>query len=229
MRLCGDADPSGLQRYKTLRIWISNTVEDQVWQSGGLDADSFDFSTNNDSSFKVKIEGRLLDDDDGFEKEDEEDPKEGEDADKMDTDAPADKQSKESTKKPPQPRFSHFFKAMTVDFDRTKVRNGAEQSVEWKKPDRIPNSANPPAAADFDELNFKRNGDENMNITINLYRDETPERFELSPELSDVVDMTEATRAEIVMALWEYIKLMGLQEEEEKRQFRCDQALRKVN
>lgn len=213
-----------------MRIWISNTVEDQLWQSGGLSAESFNFSTNNESSFKVKIEGRLLEDDDDLDKdkEDEDGATGGGDADKMDTDAPAEKQAKEPAKKVPPPRFSHFFKAMTVDFDRSKQRNGAEQSVDWKKPDRVPNAANPPAAADFDELIFKRNGDENMNITINLFRDESPERFELSPELADVVDMTVATRAETVMALWEYIKLMGLQEEEEKRQFRCDQALKKV-
>ncbi|KAF3766368.1 hypothetical protein M406DRAFT_256250 [Cryphonectria parasitica EP155] len=236
------------KRFKTLRIWISNTVEDQVWQAGELNADSFDFSTNNESSFRVKIEGRLLDDDDDeFDEDDEDEAEDGveEDAeekkvpkedpeggaeDKMDTtDAPAQKKAKaiEATK-PPQPRFSHFFKAMTVEFDRSKMRNGAEQSVEWKKPDRIANSATPPAAADFDELTFKRNGDENMNITINLFRDEVPERFELSPELSDIVDMPAASRAEVVMSLWEYIKLMGLQEDEEKRHFRCDELLRKI-
>lgn len=219
-----------------MRIWVTNTVEDQVWQSGDLGADAFDFSTNTESSFRVKIEGRLLDDDNeddesdkDEEEEEEETAKADKEGDKMDTDAPANGKGKETAAKShPHPRFSSFFKAMTVEFDRTKMRNGAEQSVEWKKPDRIPNSANPPAAADFDELTFKRNGDENMNITINLYRDETPERFELSPELADIVDMSAATRAEVVMSLWEYIKLMGLQEDEEKRHFRCDELLRKV-
>lgn len=230
-----DADRASIQqRFKTLRIWISNTVEDQAWQSGGLNVESFNFSTNNESSFKVKIEGRLLDDDDDddeddLDKDEQDGAKDGQDQDKMDTDAPAEKKAKEpAEKKAPQPRFSHFFKAITVDFDRSKQRHGVEHSVEWKKPERLPNSANPPPTADFDEFVFKRNGDENMNITINLYRDESPERFELTPELADVVDMTVATRAEVVMALWEYIKLMGLQEEEEKRQFRCDQALKKV-
>lgn len=216
-----------------MRIWITNTVEDQVWQSGDLGTDAFDFSTNTESSFRVKIEGRLLEDDDEDGESDKDDDeggaKEDKAGDKMDTDAPADSKGKETAAKTPlRPRFSNFFKAMTVEFDRTKMRNGAEQSVEWKKPDRIPNSANPPAAADFDELTFKRNGDENMNITINLYRDETPERFELSPELADIVDMNAATRADVVMSLWEYIKLMGLQEDEEKRHFRCDELLRKV-
>lgn len=192
--------------------------------------EAFDFSTNNESSYRVKVEGRLLDDDDDFDKDDEEDDaKESGQGDKMDTDAPSENKGKDvALKKAPSARFSHFFKSLTVEFDRTKMRNGADNPVEWKKPERAPNSANPPAAADFDEITFKRHGDENMNITIVLERDETPERFQLSPELSDIVDMTAATRAEVVMGLWEYIKLMGLQEDEEKRHFRCDELLRKV-
>lgn len=224
----------GNQRFKTLRIWITNTVEDQVWQNGELNTDSFDFLNNTEAWFRVKIEGRLLDDDDDEEEDDLDRDDADEEADKsagdkMETETAAESKAKEiEAKKPPRPRFSHFFKAMTVEFDRTKMRNGADQNVEWKKPDRIPSSPNPPAAADFDELTFKRNGDENMKITINLFRDETPERFELSPELSDIVDLTAATRSEVSLALWDYIKLMGLQEDEEKRHFRCDELLRKV-
>lgn len=224
-----DSVNKNAKRWKTVRVWVTNTVEDQVWQGNGINADSFDFSTSADSSFRVKIEGRLLDDDDEYEKEDGE-SKESGDGDKMDTDASTDKAKTPTAKAPPRPRFSHFFKKMTVDFDRSKMRNGAEQTVEWNKPDRLPNnSANPPPAADFDELTFKKNGDENMNITINLFRHEEPERFQLSSALSDVVDMEAATRSEVVMGLWEYIKLMGLQEDEEKRNFRCDELLREVN
>ncbi|KAK4122528.1 hypothetical protein N657DRAFT_575173 [Parathielavia appendiculata] len=217
------------KRYKTLRIWISNTVEDQFWQNNGLNVDTFDFSSNLESSYRVKIEGRLLDDEYELEA-DEEEPKAGEteaDGDKMETDTPSKNKAKAAPAK--RPRLSHFFKALTVDFDRQKSRQGAETSVEWKKPDRTPaGSGNLPAMADFDEFTFKRNGDENMNITINLYRHEDPERFELSPELAEIVDMREATRQEAALALWEYIKLMGLQEDEEKRNFRCDDLLRKI-
>jgi chromatin remodeling complex protein RSC6 len=120
---------------------------------------------------------------------------------------------------------------LTVDFDRSRFRNGTEQHVEWKKPDAPAgrqSSGSLPAAADFDEFTFKRNGDENINININLHRHEVPERYKLSPELADVVDMTEATQHEAVMGLWEYIRLWGLQEDEEKRNFRCDELLKKV-
>jgi len=219
------------QRYKTLRIWISNTVEDQFWQNNGLNVDTFDFSSNLESSYRVKIEGRLLDDEYELEAEEEELKAGGDkeaDGDKMETDTPSKPQPKPATAK--RPRLSHFFKALTVDFDGKPGRQGADASVEWKKPDRTPAGAgNLPAMADFDEFTFKRNGDENMNITINLFRHEDPERYELSRELAEIVDMREATRQEAVMALWEYIKLMNLQEDEEKRNFRCDDLLRKVS
>lgn len=126
----------------------------------------------------------------------------------------------------PSPRFSHFFKSLTVDFPPTARR--PDQGVEWKKPDRNQPSPNPPSAAEFDEFCFKRNGDENVNITINLVRHEEPERFSLSSELASVVDMHEASRQEAMMAVWEYVRFHGLQEDEEKRNFRCDDLLKKV-
>jgi len=222
------------KRYKTLRIWISNTVEDQFWQANGLNVDNFEFSSNLESSYRVKIVGRLLDDEDDTEKaeKEEEEAKAGNEAegDKMETDSPAKSKAKPVSARPGErSRFSHFFKALTVDFDRTKPgRSSNDTNVEWKKPDRTPAGSNLPAMADFDELTFKRHGDENQNITINLYRHEDPERFELSDELSEIIDMREATRQEAVMALWEYIKLMSLQEDEEKRNFRCDDLLRNL-
>ena len=85
-----------------------------------------------------------------------------------------------------------------------------------------------PTTAEFDEFCFKRDGDEKLNISINLVRHEEPERFLLSPELAAVVDMHEASRQEAMMAVWEYIRFYGLQEDEEKRNFRCDDLLKKV-
>ena len=197
-------------------------MEDQPWQADTLDVDAFDFSTNMDSSYRVKIEGRLLDEaDDGLDSDDSDD-----EDDAMDEDGKEDKKAKAP---PKQYKLSHFFKAMTVDFDRNKSKDGSDQSVEWKKPAVTPNAANLPNAADFDQLEFKRGGDENTNITINLVRDETPERFQLSPILADILDTNVATRAEAIMGIWEYVTAMGLQEEDEKRSFECDDRLRAVS
>jgi chromatin remodeling complex protein RSC6 len=201
-------------------------VDDQVWQGNGLNVDAFDFSAAVEASYRVKIEGRLLHDIEQNQDANDTKPDEGTtaDGDKMDEDSPGNDNVK-------KPTLSHFFKAMSVDFDKSRFRNGAEQSVEWKKPEsavRNQGVPNLPPGSEFDEITFKRNGDENTNITINLFRQENPERYQLSPELAEVVDMKEATQQEAVMALWEYIRLAGLQEDEEKRNFRCDELMKKV-
>lgn len=200
-------------------------MEDQPWQSDTLDVDAFDFSTNMDSSYRVKIEGRLLDDE-----EDALDSDDSDDDDGSTNGAAMDEDGKTKKNKPPakQYKLSHFFKSMTVDFDRSKAKDGQDQSVEWKKPVVAANATNLPNAADFDQLEFKRGGDENTNITINLVRDENPERYQLSQDLADILDTNEATRAEAVMGIWDYIKAMGLQEDDEKRSFDCDDQLRRV-
>lgn len=178
----------------------------------------------------MKIEGRLLDDKDTDEiksKPSADDSNNDNSGDKMDEDT-----NDEATATNSKLKLSHFFKAMTIDFDKSRFRNGAEQSVEWKKPDaatRNPNAPNLPAGADFDVITFKRNGDENTNVTINLVRQEIPERYQLAPDLAAIVDMAEGTQQEAVMGLWEYIRQRGLQEDEEKRNFRCDELLKKVS
>lgn len=215
-----------VKRFRTLRVWISNTVEDQPWQADGLDVDTaFDFSTNLDASYRVKIEARLLDEEDDEDSDDSEDEDEETNGDAMDEDG------KEKKTKTPQKqyKFSHFFKAMTVEFDRNKGKDGSEQGIEWKKPVVAQNAASLPNAADFDQLEFKRGGDENTNITINLTRDESPERYKLSPILADILDREVATRAEAMMGIWDYIKAMGLDEDEEKRSFDCDDRLKSVS
>ncbi|KAI8160536.1 SWI/SNF and RSC complexes subunit ssr3 [Colletotrichum sp. SAR 10_70] len=207
------------KRYKTLRVWISNTVEDQAWQGSGLSVDSFDFTPSAEPSYRVKIEARLLDDDQDESVEDV-----AQNEDQMDEDDAPSSRRQSSAPAPQKCRFSRFFKALNVEFDRSRSRAASDQTVEWKRQ----SAQNATNVSDFDEFTFKRSGDENMNITVNLHRLEDPERYLLSPELAEVVDMIEASRQEAVLAVWEYIKMMGLQEDEEKRNFRCDDLLRKI-
>ncbi|OBT46928.1 hypothetical protein VE00_02527 [Pseudogymnoascus sp. WSF 3629] len=218
-----DSRNSSMKKHRTLRIWVSNTVDDQEWQGDGLVVDAFDFNTNSNASYKVKIEGRLLSDD-----EDDNEEEEDEDSDDEEDNAKKGTMDRKALRPSQNYALSHFFKSMTVDFDKNRSRDGAEQNVEWKKPALPPNPRSLPPSADFDVLEFKRGGDENQNITINFVRDETPERFTLSPPLAEILDMKEATRAEAVTGIWEYVKVMGLQEDDEKRSFRCDDVLRQI-
>ncbi|RMD44427.1 hypothetical protein DV735_g711, partial [Chaetothyriales sp. CBS 134920] len=190
------------KRQKTMRIWISNTAENQPWQRGPLDENTFDFNTGADSTWKVRLEGKILD-----EPEDELDGSEAPDQGKKE--------------KEPEKKLSHFFKSFSVEYDKARAVTSLDPSlqVEWKKQ---------PNTVDVDCFEFQRKGDENLNITVNLVRDEKFERFRLSHALASALDMEEADRAEVVMGIWEYVKAMGLQEDEERRTIRCDERLRQI-
>ena len=211
------------RREGVLRIWISNTAEGQPWQVieeeggiGGFGEDgTFDFGEQGEATFHVKIEGRLL--------EEEEEEGEGEDKERKE-----DGDGKDKEKAGPRLRLSDFFKAITVDFDRNPaLQPDGYSSIEWRKP--APGSQeNEPSASEFDTLGFGRKSDENINITINLVRDEKHERFKFSPLLAEILDTEEDDRAGAVQGIWEYCRAMGLQEDEDRRSIVCDEPLRKV-
>ncbi|KAL8964196.1 MAG: hypothetical protein Q9183_004627, partial [Haloplaca sp. 2 TL-2023] len=72
-------------RYKKMRIWISNTFEARSRQEEGMESELFDFSEANEGFYRMKIEGRLLDDNDDIassteDDSDEEDAEKDEDA-----------------------------------------------------------------------------------------------------------------------------------------------------
>ncbi|KAI5358140.1 Putative SWIB/MDM2 domain-containing protein [Septoria linicola] len=196
------------RREGTLRVWISNTAEGQPWQvveEGNANEDGMFELGENQATFKVKIEGRLK-----------EDPDEDE-ADK----APAGH----------RPRLSTFFKAITIDFDRNpNLQPDGYSQIEWRKKQVAPGQQLDPSDSEnsFDQLEFTRKADENINITINLTRDEKSERYKLSPELAEILDTDEEDRAGAVQGIWEYCRAMGLQEDDDKRKIICDAALQKI-
>lgn len=231
-----DSAQHGAKRYKTLHIWISNTVENQPWQARTLETDMFDFNTGVEATYKVKIEGRLLDQDDlddatEFGSDDEDDENSSHQIshdDPMDQDDDPPQQPAKPATMLTRTRLSHFFKAITVDFDRGKnLQADTSTQIEWKKPSAQQNAPLRPEA-DFDCLEFERKGDENINCTFNFYRDEIPDRYRLSKELGELLDTEEEDRAAIIFGIWEYVKAMNLQQDEEKRLIQCDDRLRAV-
>lgn len=219
-----DSISKTVKKYRTMRIWITNTVENQPWQGTG--------STPGSGRYKVRIEGRLLDDDsDPTTPDDDETGDKGDAAgdDGMDQDKEEGEKEKKPESKKQSQRFSHFFKTITIDFDKPANAVPEEvKSVNWTKPQLPPNATSAPPSAEFDSLQFSRASQENLNVTISLIRDETPERYKLSKELAEVLDVEEETRSGIVLGIWDYIRAMELQEDEEKRQVRCDHRLRSV-
>lgn len=225
------------KRFQTLRIWISNTVENQPWQQQNSGENNGSGSTPSGGRYRVKIEGRLLDDDidptipnDSDNDNAETDANEQRDSDAMEQDEPDKEKEKEKEKKPTQrKRLSHFFKSVTVEFDKPSTDGAADLApIKWNKPVIPANAMSLPPSADFDSFEFSRNAEVNLNTTISLVRDENPERFRLSNDLASILDTDEETRSGIVVGLWEYIKALDLQESEEKRAIRCDERLKRV-
>lgn len=225
------------RREGVMRLWISNTAEGQPWQvmeeggSGMGEDGTFEIGENSQATFRVKIEGRLLDD-----------PTEQEmqaDGEKETQQAELTKEREDETdkadqpKKPEQkPRFSHFFKAITIDFSRNpQLQPDGYSAIEWQKPTPSPqNTSYDPNSSEvsFDTLEFERKSDENINVTINLMRDEKNERFKLSPLLAEILDTEEEDRAGAVQGIWEYCRAQGLQEDEDRRGIVCDDNLKRL-
>ena len=225
----------------TMRIWISNTVEGQPWQitNGGIDTDTFDFGSNVEASFRVKIEGRLISNPSEDGQEDSEDAKKHKDGDTEmgdDTsDQPAAKRPRlSSTAGAPgqKSKLSHFFKTISIDFDRAPTLQPDQYTrIQWQRPDTMAQPlGDQTKGADFDCLEFQRKSDENINITVNLTRDEEPARYKLAPQLAEVLDMEEGDRQTVLMGVWEYVRANGLADEGgEGRNVRCDPRLRRVS
>lgn len=199
-----DTVPTSSPPHGTLRLWISNTVENQPWQATAMDHDTFDFSSNVEATFRVKIDGRLKPDS---------------------MDAEDDELASNSDKK-----WSHFFKAVTVDFHRhPDLQPDQYAAVHWEKQDLPPQALADTKGGEFTQLSFQRKGDENINVTINLTRDYKPERYKLAPQLAAVLDTEEADRQSVLSMIWTYCQAYGLMEEGESRMVRCDTPLAKVN
>ncbi|KAF2020808.1 hypothetical protein BU24DRAFT_8854 [Aaosphaeria arxii CBS 175.79] len=212
---------SRARRHGTMRIWISNTAENQPWQNSEMNNETFDFESETNATYKVKIQGRLLDDgnDSDLEDEEEEEEEETKDPDAMDEDGAEPKKSKNS-----KPKFlSQYFTSIIIDFDRAKgLQPDNFTQIEWKKPEGQNNAKE----TNFSELVFQRKGDENINVTINLQRSNHPERYRLSEPLAELLDTDEEDRAGVMMGIWEYARSHNLQQDEDERKFACDAKLK---
>lgn len=231
-----DSLQRGPKQYGAMRIWISNTVENQPWQAGGMDPHSFDFNSNIEATFRVKIEGRLLDPETGEPQEEGEDGQKEQGKESTEQDAagdsePAAKRTRLTISPTSRKKFSHFFKSISIDFDRPQAfQPDGYTQIKWTRPDYPATAqAQAPAEADFHCLEFERKADENINVVINLIRDEHPaEKYKLSQPLAELLDMEEADRPTVLMGIWEYVKLANLQMDEEQRRVSCDAKLREV-
>lgn len=128
--------------------------------------------------------------------------------------------------------FSSYFTSISVEV------NG--EIVEWHEP--VGERPAPPVSEEggelsgdvtdkdvgFDVFKMTREGSGPIPAKIVLQLKEYPDRARLSAPLSEILALDEATKSDIILALWQYIKFHDLQQTEEKRNIKCDEPLRQL-
>jgi len=115
------------------------------------------------------------------------------------------------------PKFSSFFKKITIYLDQTLYPDN--HVILWE------NSRSPAFHEGFE---VERKGDKEFTAIIRLEMNYVPEKFRLSAALTQALGLEVETRARVVTALWHYVKVKKLQDPNDPSVFNCDPALRKV-
>ncbi|KAG1470813.1 hypothetical protein G6F56_002469 [Rhizopus delemar] len=116
--------------------------------------------------------------------------------------------------------MTSFFRSISVELDRDPNSYPEGNMIEWQ---RQTNSTN-----DYDTIEIKRKGDMNINCRIVFHLEHNPQKYKLSPILSDLLDTQLDTKLQIVMGIWNYCKMQKLQDNEDKRIIRCDHRLAQI-
>jgi SWI/SNF-related matrix-associated actin-dependent regulator of chromatin subfamily D len=115
------------------------------------------------------------------------------------------------------PKFSSFFKRVTISLDQRLYPDN--HMIIWEQ-------ARSPAPHEGFEV--KRKGDKEFSVNIRLEMNYLPEKFKLSPALTEVLGIEVETRPRVIAAIWHYVKARKLQNPNDPSFFNCDPPLQKV-
>ncbi|KAG2710602.1 hypothetical protein I3760_04G035100 [Carya illinoinensis] len=172
---------------KTLRIYVFNTSANQIR--------TIPKKPNAEPpTWTLKIVGRILEDG-------------------VDPDQPGVVQKSN----PFYPKFSAFFKRVTISLDQRLYPDN--HVIMWE------NARSP---APHEGFEVKRKGDKEFTVNIRLEMNYVPEKFKLSPALMEVLGIEVDTRPRIIAAIWHYVKARKLQNPGDPSIFNCDPPLQRV-
>ncbi|WVW86960.1 hypothetical protein I302_109016 [Kwoniella bestiolae CBS 10118] len=104
-------------------------------------------------------------------------------------------------------KFSTFLNRVVVEFDNREAPTFIEGNiVEWHTQNLAP---------PLDGFEILRKGDRNINARIIIHLSHSPERFKVLQPLSDLIQMKEGTRSEIINSLWKLVKVVGAQDKDD--------------
>jgi len=195
-----------MRKNETIRLFISSQIFNQPWQK-----DTPLFTDESNPNWALRIEGKLLNGD-------------------------------PDRKRP----FSSMITSVIVELESESGEEQVEMQVDEPKPEQdAEGSTNqsadgksnqeivewhetcvpPEQRVGFDGLDVKRSGSSPVKATIYIQLKEYPDKFKLSPELATILGISEESKPGAVVSLWQYIRFHNLQDVDEKRLIRCDDAL----
>lgn len=118
---------------------------------------------------------------------------------------------------PMYPKFSSFFKRVTIALDQRLYPEN--HVIVWE---------NSRASAPVEGFEVKRKGDKEFTVNIQFDMNYMPEKFKLSPALTELLGIEAETRPRIIAAIWHYVKARKLQNPNDPTYFNCDPQLQKV-
>lgn len=130
-----------------------------------------------------------------------------------------------NSKVPSEP-FQHYLKSLIVQIGDTITPSAENNTVEWVKgPSTVPLT---------DGFEIKRritdsHDKDDIPVKIFLRLDERPERYRPSPQLAPLInDKPLISKPAAILAIWQYVKSLKLQESDEKKTVRCDETLKQL-
>jgi len=186
------------RKKELLRIYIFNTAENQPWQ---LQPGQ---QPTEEPSWTLRIEGRLV--------------------------------NKDNAEDPARRKFSSFLTGISIDLFQQNNYTDQQQQQQPPQPDNTKENViewheqTDPSIqrVDFDGLDVKRSGTENIKTKVTIQPKEFPVKFEVSNELASLLGVSELTQHDAVYSIWQYIQFNNLQAPEDKRIINCDENLSKL-
>lgn len=183
-------NPPSLQR--TLRIYVFNTFANQNHHGRVSDDKQHMLEP---PSWTLRILGRIL-----------------EDGTETDASASAGTISKQQSSS--FPKFSTFFKRITVNLDPNLYPENP--TIVWD------NVRSPTPVEGFE---IKRKGGKEFTASIRLEMNYVPDKSKLSPSLTELLGIEVDTKPRIIAALWQYVKAKKLQHPSDPSVINCDPPL----
>ncbi|KAL1742058.1 hypothetical protein HDZ31DRAFT_44090 [Schizophyllum fasciatum] len=118
-----------------------------------------------------------------------------------------------------QRKFSTFIKRMVVELDRDPNSYPDGNIVEWPK---APGGHNPV----MDGFTIRRTGDTPTNVRVVLYLEHQPDQFKVHDGLANIIGVRQDSRQGVIQAMWNYVKINGLQDKTDRTMIHLDEPLR---